>query len=238
MGHVVVCRSVLVADAVLDDGIGIAHALEEVPSVVAVAPCAAADIVVSGSGELLVCKTVGIATKISGTAAHRLVVEIIVGIAVENGVVATILHLDTRVATTIDIEILDEVITAVVDQAVLSGITDGKTLDMNILSVGGDTNTDIITAGHFASIGLCAEIENRLLSRKCADEGAFVLRETILGSADCLFGIKQVLTTEQIECIASGNSGQSRRPRSRRGVGSAVSRTGRRSVVRSSKGAK
>ena len=138
----------------------------------------------------------------------QLVVEIIVGIAVENGVVASTFHLDTRVATTIDIEILDEVITAVVDQTVFAGITDGKTLDMNILGVGRDAETDIIATGYFAAIRLCAEIENRRLAGKGTDEGTFVLRETVLIGADCLFAIKPVFSAEQVERVASYRSRQ------------------------------
>ena len=211
MGHVVVGHAVLVANTILDDGVGRAHTLEEIPPVIGVVPRAATDIVVSGTGKLLVGKAVGVASKIGNTACScSLVVEIIVGIAVKDSVVATTFHLDTRVATTIDIEILDEVITAVVDQAVLSGITDGKTLDVNILGVCRDTETDIIATGYFAAIRLCAEIEDRCLSGKGTDEGTLVLRKTVLVGADCLLAIQPIFTAEQVECVSSGGSRQPR----------------------------
>ena len=97
MRHVVVGHTVLVADAVLDDGIGGADTLEEIPSVVGVIPRAATDIVVSGAGELLVGKAVGVAAEVSGGTGHGLVVEVIVGIDIEDDVVSAFLHLTSRV---------------------------------------------------------------------------------------------------------------------------------------------
>ena len=83
---------------------------------------------------------------------------------------------------------------------------------MNILGIGRETDSDIVTAGYFATIRLCAEIENRCLAWERADKGTLFLRETILGGTDGLFTFKPVLAAEQVERIASGGSRKARRP--------------------------
>ena len=132
LAHVVVRRTVLVADTVLNDRIGSADTLEEIPSVVAVIPCAATDIVVSRSGELLIRKTIGIAAKVSRRAGHRLVVKIIVTVHILDDVVATILHLATGVSRTVYVEVLKEVITTFVMQVVLARIAQREVFDMQV----------------------------------------------------------------------------------------------------------
>ena len=116
MRHVVVGQTVLVADAVLDDGIGRAYALEEIPSVIGVVPRAATDIVVSGAGKLLVCKTVGVATEVCWTmltlrrSKSFFVVEVIVGIDIEDDIVSAFLHLTSRIGRAVDVEIFEEAV--------------------------------------------------------------------------------------------------------------------------------
>ena len=109
VAHIVVGRAVLIADAVLDNGIRRAHTLEEIPTVIAVAPCPATDIVVTRSGELLVRKTVRIAAEVGLSARHGLVVEVMMAIHVLDDVVAAFLHLATGVGRAVDIEVLKEV---------------------------------------------------------------------------------------------------------------------------------
>ena len=62
--HIVVGTAVHEADTVLDDRVGRADALEEIPTVIGVVPCPAADIVVSVTGKLLVGKTVCVTAEI------------------------------------------------------------------------------------------------------------------------------------------------------------------------------
>ena len=191
MGHVVVGHAVLVADAVLDDGVGRADALEEIPSVIGVIPRAATDIVVSGAGKLLVGKAVGIAAEVSGTAAHRLVVEIIVGIDIEDDIVSAFLHLATGICGAIDIEILKEAVRAFVIKVVLAGPSNRKIFDMDVQRVGVHSDTA-------CAIRNLMKIQNRFLSRISGDDDALGGRALFV---DGELIRKLIRTAQKIECV-------------------------------------
>ena len=65
IAHVVTCRTVRITDTALKNRLTCAHALEEIPAVIAVVPCATTDIGVALTFELLIGKTVRIAAKIA-----------------------------------------------------------------------------------------------------------------------------------------------------------------------------
>ena len=65
VAHVIVGRTILVADTLFDDGLAGGYAVEEVPTVVGVVPCSATDIMVGGTAVLLVGKAVCIATEVA-----------------------------------------------------------------------------------------------------------------------------------------------------------------------------
>ena len=97
LAHVIVCRTVLETDTILDHGLCVAHALEEIPAVVAVVPCPAAYVVVAVARELLVGKAVSVTAEVGGGAVHRLIVEVVVAVHVFDDVIAAFLHLATGV---------------------------------------------------------------------------------------------------------------------------------------------
>ena len=160
--HVVIRRSVLIADTVLDDGVCVAHTLEEIPTVVGVVPCPASDIVVSVSGELLIGKTVCVTAEISRTTGHRLIVEVIVRVHVLDDVVSAILHLASGVCRTVDIQVLEQTIRTLAVQVVLAGPSDGQIFNMHVKGVGVDRQTTR-TISHFV------EIQDRRLPRITGD---------------------------------------------------------------------
>ena len=198
LAHIVVRRTVLVADTVLNDRIGSADTLEEIPSVIAVIPCTATDIVVSRSGELLIRKTVGIASEVGGRTGHRLVVEIVMAVHILDDVVATILHLATGVSRTVYIEVLKKVVTAFVMQVILAGIAQREVFDMQVRGGTLDLQAACSVRGR-------AEVEYRRIGTAARD--TFVTGDDdALGrrAAQVLNGcIAQViLSAEQIERVA------------------------------------
>ena len=162
LAHVVVRCTVLVTDTMLDDGIGRADALEEIPSVVAVIPCAATDIVVSVSGELFVGKTVGIAAEISRRAGHGLVIEIIVRIDILDDVITAYFHLTTGVRGTVDVEVLKQAVRTFVVEVVLSGIAKREVLDMQV-------GAGVLDLQSACAVRGGTEIENRRVSAAASD---------------------------------------------------------------------
>ena len=108
---------------------------------------------VSSSGELLVGETIGIASEVGSRAGHGLVVEIVVTVHIPDDVIATVLHLAARVCGTVDVQILEEVVTAFVMQVVLTGIAQRQIFDMQI---GGGT-LDLQSA---CPVGRRAEIQD------------------------------------------------------------------------------
>ena len=93
----------MVADAIFEDGlISLRDTLEKVPSVIRIIPCAAANIMVAWAGKLLVSKAICITAKVCQFLAvfarsHLFVVKIIMRIYVFDEVMATLLHLTTRI---------------------------------------------------------------------------------------------------------------------------------------------
>ena len=122
--HVVVRTAVFKADTVFDDGIGCAYALEEIPSVVRVTPCTATDIVVSGAGELLIGKAVGIAAEVGGSTGHGLIIEIMVAIHIFDDVVTSVLHLTSGISRSVDVEVLKKAVGPFVVEIVLTRIAE------------------------------------------------------------------------------------------------------------------
>ena len=96
--HIIVRTPVFETDTILNDGVRGADALEEIPTVVGVTPCAASDIVVSGAGELLVRKAIRVSSEVSGSTGHCLVVEVMVRIDILDDVVASYFHLTACIA--------------------------------------------------------------------------------------------------------------------------------------------
>ena len=103
VGHVISSRSILITNAVFHDSLGIAHTLEEIPSVIAIAPCTATDIMVTITCELLIGKTICVTSEVGGCAAHRLIVKIMMTIHIFNDVISAILHLASCVSTAINV---------------------------------------------------------------------------------------------------------------------------------------
>ena len=65
----------------------------EVPAVIRVVPCSTATIGVSSAVILFVGKTVSVSAEVGSINTLKLIVEIVVGVAVENKVAVTVLHL-------------------------------------------------------------------------------------------------------------------------------------------------
>ena len=224
MGHVVVRHAVLVADAVLDNGVGRADTLEEIPSVIGVVPRAATDIVVSCTGELLVGKAIGVTTEISGTAGHRLVVEVIVGVHIEDDIVSAFLHLTSRIGRPVYIEVLKEAVRAFVIEVVLAGPCNRKIFDMDVQRVGvhGDTA---------CAVRHLMKIQNRFLSRVSGDDDAFGGRALFV---DGELIRELICAAQEIKGVAGEcDLGYACSKRGRRGVGRAIAGAVRRSKIRS-----
>ena len=132
IAHIVVWRTVCIANAVLNDRLAATHALEEIPSVIAVVPCAATDIVVSCSGKLLVGKTICIAAEVGCASGHSLIVKVIMTIHIQDDVVSSLFHLAACIGTSVDVEVLKEVVTAVIDEVVLTRIAEREVLHVQV----------------------------------------------------------------------------------------------------------
>ena len=140
-------RAVVVGDAVdVGRGCAVGDALEGVPAVVGVVPRAATDVDVARTGiALLVGKTVGVAAIV-------LIVEVVVGIAVDDHVVASAAQLDAGIAAAVDVELLEDVVaSAFHPDALVARIADGEPSDVEIAA----TDLDGICFQ-----GLVAEVED------------------------------------------------------------------------------
>ena len=198
LAHVVIRRTVLVTDTMLDDGVGVADALEEIPAVIAVIPCAATDIVVSRSGELFVGKTVGIAAEISRRAGHGLVVKIIVRIDILDDVIAAVLHLTAGVGRAVYVEVLKQAVRTFVVEVVLSGIAQREVLDMQV-------GAGVLDLQSACAVRGGTEIEYRRVGAAASD--TFVTgyddalgRRTVQFLDSCVAQV--ILAAEQIERVA------------------------------------
>ena len=107
--HVVIARTVVVAHAVFYHSRPVAarDVLEEVPAVVGIVPCSATVVGIAATSILLVGKAVGIASEVGCRESAELIVEVVVGVAVEDKVAVSALHLHACVTMTIDVEVLE-----------------------------------------------------------------------------------------------------------------------------------
>ena len=148
-GEVERSRSVVIGDAIdIDCRSTPGYAVVGVPSVIRVVPRTAAYVDVSRTGvTLLIGKAVGVATIV-------LIVEIVVRVAVDHHVVASATQLYACIATTINIEVLQNVVLAFLHpNAFVSGIADGEVLEMQVVA----THLDAIRL-----VGLLAEVDDGL----------------------------------------------------------------------------
>ena len=156
---------------------------------------------VSRSGELLVSKAVRVTTEVSDTSVTRcLIVEVIMTIHIEDDVVSALFHLTSRVRGTVDIEVLKEVITAVVDDVVLPRITERHILEMDI-------HASVLDLQSSRTVRCVAEIEDsRVLTAPC--DSFITGDDDALGSrADEVVHIgshQVVLPAEEVECVSRG----------------------------------
>ena len=147
------------ADTVFDDGlITIRDALVEVPTIIGIIPCAAAYIMVAGTGELLICKPIGIAAKISQffaifTRSHLFIIKIIMRIYVLDEIISALFHLAAGIRRTINIEPLEGAVTALVVEVVFARIAEGEILDMYVLIIGRELQSACAVRGR-------AEVKN------------------------------------------------------------------------------
>ena len=135
--HVVFSRTVLVTDAVLQHCFRSRDPLKEIPAIVRVIPCTTTDIMVAGTGKLFVGKTICIASEVSlSLRIIVLIIKVVVTIYILYDVVSTILHLAARIRRTVDVQPLEQAVTALVVQVIFSGISECQVLDMQVGAIG------------------------------------------------------------------------------------------------------
>ena len=213
VAHVVLLRTVVVADTVLQDGhrTVLTDAVEEVPAVIRVVPCAAASVDVAATGILLVGKAVGVAAKV----VCQLVVEVVVRVAVQYQVVAACLHLYARITIAVGLQILEGTVAAAVVQGILSRIADGQSLDVQVCGA-------VLHLYSPAAVGLFAEVEDGFLACYIEDAHRLLLR-SLLADVD---GIgKIILTAPAIEHVTGSYRLYQRRERARLLIRRTVTRT-------------
>ena len=151
--HIIIRRTVCIANAVLNDRLAATHALEEIPAVIAIVPCAATDIVVTCSGELFVGKAICIAAEIGSGTGHGLVVKVIMTIHVQDDVVAAILHLASSICRSVYIKVFKDAVTAVIDEVVLTRIAEREVFHVQ-------ERTSTLDLQPAISVGCLTEVQN------------------------------------------------------------------------------
>ena len=65
-----------------------------------------------------------------------LIIKVVVTIYILYDIVSTILHLAARIRRTVDVQPLEQAVTALVVQVILSGISEREVLDMQVGAIG------------------------------------------------------------------------------------------------------